>query len=88
MISPENLHAHELIGLQTEILESSNPQIVGLSGMIVDETKHMFLLRTKNGLKLLPKNHNKWGFILQGQKISLSGSQLEKRSFERLVIKQ
>ena len=88
MISPENIHSHELIGLQTEILESSNPHFIGLNGTIVDETKHMFLLQTKTGLKKISKNHNKWGIFLQDQKISLSGSLLEKRSFERLVIKQ
>ena len=63
MITSENLNAHEFIGLQTEIKESSNLQIVGLSGVIVDETKHMFLLQTKNGLKDIPKNHNKWGIF-------------------------
>ena len=39
MITQENIALHELIGLDTEILDSSNKQIVGLSGRIVDETK-------------------------------------------------
>ncbi len=87
MISAENLITHELIGLKTEVQESSNPQIIGVKGKIVDETKHMFLLLTNNGYKMLSKKHNKWGFFLHNQKISVSGSLLEKRAYERLVNK-
>ena len=87
MISAENLILHELIGLKTEVQESSNPQIIGVNGQIVDETKHMFLLLTKNGYKMLSKKHNKWGFFLHDQKISVSGSLLDKRAYERLVSK-
>ncbi|MEK6930342.1 MAG: ribonuclease P protein subunit, partial [Thermoproteota archaeon] len=31
MITAENIASHELIGLRTEIVESSNPQIIGLN---------------------------------------------------------
>ena len=87
MISAENLVAHELIGLKTEVLESSNTQIIGINGQIVDETKHMFLLETNNGFKMFSKKHNKWGFFPHDQKISVSGSLLEKRAYDRLVSK-
>ncbi len=87
MISAENLITHELIGLKTEVQESSNSQIIGVNGQIVDETKHMFLLLTNNGYKMLSKKHNKWGFFLHDQKISVSGSMLGKRAYERLVSK-
>jgi ribonuclease P protein subunit POP4 len=87
MISAENLITHELIGLKTEVQESSNPQIIGINGQIVDETKHMFLLLTNNGFKMLSKKHNKWGFFLNDQKISVSGSLLGKRAYERIVSK-
>ena len=39
MITAENITSHELIGLRTEIVESSNSQIIGLNGTITDETK-------------------------------------------------
>jgi len=29
MITSENIASHELIGLKTEVVESTNPQIVG-----------------------------------------------------------
>lgn len=88
MISEENLIVHEMISLHTEVQESSNPQIIGVKGQIVDETKHMFLLLTNNGFKMLSKKHNKWGFFLHDQKISVSGTLLGKRSYERLVRKK
>ncbi len=38
MITVDNITSHEFIGLHTEITKSSNPQIIGLNGRIVDET--------------------------------------------------
>ena len=46
MITPENIAVHELIGLETEIVNSSNKEILGLKGIIVDETKFMFVIKT------------------------------------------
>ena len=87
MITPENIAAHELIGLKTDIAESSNAQILGLNGIIVDETKSMFTIKTNKGTKTISKLHNKWKFHLKDQVITLSGSLLEKRSHDRLEIK-
>jgi len=42
MITKENIISHELIGLKTEIIDSSNKEILGLNGTIIDETKSMF----------------------------------------------
>ena len=47
MITTTNITSHEFIGLNTKIVESSNPQIIGLNGIIIDETKSMFTLNTK-----------------------------------------
>ena len=87
MITLENIAAHELIGLKTEIAESSNTQIIGLNGIIVDETKSMFTIKTDKGPKTISKLHNKWKFHLTNKVITLSGSLLEKRSHDRLEIK-
>ncbi len=55
MITVDNITSHEFIGLHTEITQSSNPQIIGLNGRIIDETKSMFRLNTKNGTKSIAK---------------------------------
>ena len=87
MITQENIALHELIGLDTKILDSSNKQIVGLSGRIVDETKSMFTLDTKNGLKMIPKHNSKWQFKLDGTQAVLDGAILNRRSYDRLGAK-
>ena len=87
MITSENFLMHELIGLKTEVVESTNPQILGLKGVIIDETKHMFIIQTKNGKKMVPKKENKFNFSFYSQKLTLKGNLLEKRSHERLEIK-
>ncbi|MEM3143662.1 MAG: ribonuclease P protein component 1 [Candidatus Nitrosotenuis sp.] len=87
MITAQNILNHELIGLQTVIVESTNKQILGLSGQIVDETKSMFALQTVTGTKMIAKQHNKWQFVLDGQDIIIDGSQISKRPEDRIKVK-
>ena len=84
MITTENIALHELIGLDTKIIQSSNIQSVGLKGKIVDETKSMFILQTKNGIKKFPKENTLWKFSLDNNEITLDGSILAKRPYERI----
>jgi len=44
MITSENIALHELIGLKIEVVESTNPQILGLNGVVIDETKKITLM--------------------------------------------
>jgi ribonuclease P protein subunit POP4 len=87
MITFENITSHEMIGLKTKVYNSPNPQIIGLEGTIVDETKSMFILNTKNGFKMIPKNQNTWKLYADDQEIILYGSLLERRSYDRLGVK-
>ena len=87
MITSENIAIHEMVGLKTGIFNSPNHQIIGLTGTIVDETKSMLILNTKNGFKMIPKKLNTWKFYAKDQEITLYGSLLEKRSYDRLGTK-
>ena len=78
---------HELIGLDTEIVQSSNIQLVGLKGQVVDETKFMFALRTGNGIKKLPKENTIWKFSFYNNEVVLNGNMLTKRPYERIGVK-
>jgi ribonuclease P protein subunit POP4 len=84
MITSYNLKSHEMIGLKTEITHSTNQQIMGLNGIIVDETKNMFVLKTQKGMKRLPKVGNTWRFSLKNEQKEIEGASLSKRSFDRL----
>lgn len=87
MITSQNITQHELIGLDTEIVESSNPQIVGMQGTIIDETKSMFYLKTKDGIKMIQKSHNKWKFLLNDNPPVVSGLAISRRPQDRLGAK-
>jgi ribonuclease P protein subunit POP4 len=72
---PENLARHELIGLSVIVAESTDNGLVGISGMIVDETRNTFLVETERGMKRIPKSNTSLTLALQnGQKVKVSGS--------------
>lgn len=78
---------HELIGLQTQIVDSTNKSVVGLSGKIIDETKSMFTLDTQNGTKMIPKQHSIWKFTLNDHELLIDGNLISKRPEDRLKVK-
>ncbi len=84
MITIDNITSHEFIGLHTEITQSSNPQIIGLNGRIVDETKSMFRINTKNGVKSVAKSKSSWKFSIENQDVVIDGSKIAKRPFDRI----
>ncbi len=87
MITVDNITSHEFIGLYTEIIQSSNPQIIGLNGRIVDETKSMFRINTENGIKSIAKSKNSWKFSIEDKDVIIDGSKIVKRPFDRIGAK-
>ena len=84
MITADNITSHEFIGLDTEIVQSTNPQVIGLNGRIINETKSMFTINTKNGIKSIAKYTNDWKFSIQNKDIIVDGSKIAKRPFDRI----
>ena len=64
MITLENVQNHELIGLNAQVVESTNNQIIGFAGKVVDETRFTLTIQTQSGLKMIPKEHSKWKFTI------------------------
>ena len=87
MITSQNITSHEFIGLEAQVIHSSNPQVIGINGRIIEETKSMLKLETKNGIKQLAKIHNDWKFRINNEDIIVNGSKIAKRSFDRLGVK-
>ena len=87
MLTKNNFLKHELIGLKAEIEDSSNTQIIGRRGTIVDETKSMLIICVKKGVKMIPKKETKLKFSINDEFVTVPGSYLVKRSHERLEIK-
>ena len=88
MITADNIISHELIGMHTEIANSSNPQIIGLNGRIVDETKSMITINTVKGIKSIAKSNNSWKFSINNKDVIINGSKITKRSFDRIGAKK
>jgi len=84
MITVDNITSHEFIGLNTEIIQSTNPQVIGLNGRIINETKSMFTINTENGTKSIAKNTNNWKFSIEGKEVTIEGSKIAKRSVDRI----
>jgi ribonuclease P protein subunit POP4 len=84
MITKENLLIHEIIGLEATVVKSNNEQTTGISGKVIDETKSMFLLNTKNGIKKIPKKNTEWKFSFDRNESTVNGNLLAKRPQERL----
>jgi len=76
-IMPENIARQELIGLRVEVAESTNPGLVGIAGVVVDETRNTFLLETERGIKRIPKQNASLIFTLpDGQRVKVNASVL------------
>lgn len=87
MITADNITSHEFIGLNTEIVKSTNPQVIGLNGRIINETKSMFTINTINGDKSIAKSTNIWKFSINNNDIVVDGLKITKRPFDRLGAK-
>ena len=87
MITADTISRHEFIGLDAKIINSSNSEVVGLNGTVINETKSMFTINTEKGMKMIPKSTIDWGFTIKGKNMTVKGSTITKRPFERIGAK-
>ncbi len=85
-INPKNILRHELIGLQAEVVEAQNPYLVGIKGIVLDETKNTLVIGEPGGeRKTVLKFQAVFRFILpDGTKVLVDGKYLVGRPEERL----
>ena len=84
MITIDNISSHEFIGMHTEIIQSTNSQVIGLNGTIENETKSMFQLNTEKGIKNISKTNNHWRFSIDNQTVIVDGNSISKRPEDRI----
>jgi ribonuclease P protein subunit POP4 len=65
-MTPETLVRHELAALEVAVADSPNPDLVGLSGRVVDETMRTLLVATGEGVKRVPKADATFRFTVGG----------------------
>jgi ribonuclease P protein subunit POP4 len=54
----------ELIGLKAKVVKSSNPSYVGISGVVVDETRNTLVIRQDNRDRAVVKDQVVFQFTL------------------------
>jgi len=85
MITSKNIFHHELIGLYSEVVKSSNNLLIGINGKIIDETKKTITFETDNGIKMVPKNVSIFHFLLPNEEwIEIDGKILVNRPEDRI----
>ncbi|MCJ7478866.1 MAG: ribonuclease P protein component 1 [Candidatus Nanohaloarchaeota archaeon QJJ-7] len=85
--SVENLVRHELIGLDTEVLDSSDPGTEGIEGKVVDETRQTLVIDSGGEEKTVPKEDTRFRFRLEEAEIDVEGDILVARPEERILKK-
>jgi len=74
----------ELIGRCVRIATCTDPNMENLQGVIVDETKHMFLIESSGKQKWIAKNIASFIFPTEQKEIQINGSKLRFRPEERV----
>jgi len=73
--SPESLARHELIGLPVLVDANTDPGLIGLRGLVVDETRNTFLLETERKVVRIAKSNASLIFTLpDGRRVRVAGS--------------
>ncbi|SEA13278.1 ribonuclease P protein subunit POP4 [Haloplanus vescus] len=63
-LTPETLVRHELNGLHARVVESTNPDAVGISGRVVSETMRTLSLSAGSRVRRLPKSGTTFEFTI------------------------
>ncbi len=86
MITPENIVRHELIGLKAKVTCSTDNDNVNLEGRVVDETRNMLVIETKDGERKMAKEQNVFSFYLPDSKkwVRIDGKIIVARPEDRI----
>jgi ribonuclease P protein subunit POP4 len=84
-ITPQNLLAHEWIGLQVLVKVSPDPGVSGLLGIVRDETRNTVLIEARNRLVNVPKSTAQFvATLTTGETVSVDGRLLRHRPEDRV----
>ena len=81
-ITPENLIYHTLIGLETVVADSTNPDMIDITGAVVDETRNTLVINP-----CLQFFHNDFSTRFLHKKSSENCSSDRKSAFDQTFVK-
>ena len=79
----KNIIWHELIGLKAKIIRASHPELVGIEGYVLDETRNTLTIGGER-VWVIPKDVVEIEFDLGDEKIRINGKELIGRPEMRL----
>jgi len=84
-VSP-SIVQHEFIGLEAKVVKSSNPDVVGITGKVVDETRNTFTISLNDGeKKVVIKDTAVFEFVMpDGTVVEMDGKVMMGRPEDRL----
>ena len=76
---------NEFIGLNAKVVKSTNPNYVGISGKVIDETRNTLVIKHKNEEKVVVKNVAVFHFTMpDGTIVEVDGNIILGRPEDRL----
>ncbi|MBT4114756.1 ribonuclease P protein subunit [Candidatus Woesearchaeota archaeon] len=84
MRTQKNITKHELIGLPVRIVNARNPANLKISGKITDETNHTVVIEQGGKEKRVFKKCVELELDLGNEKITVKGSDIEGRPWDRV----
>ena len=76
---------HEFIGLETTVVKASNPDLLGLKGRVVDETRNTLAILRDNKRKVVVKDNAVFEFVMPDRTVvEIDGKQIVGRSEDRV----
>ena len=82
-ITCKNIHAHELIGLDAKIIDSTDPNLIDREGRIVYETKNMLFIEM-DSIKKIPKSIVKLELLIDDDRCIIDGKDIIGRPEDRI----
>ncbi|UCC58498.1 MAG: ribonuclease P protein subunit [Candidatus Bathyarchaeum sp.] len=76
---------HEFIGLETTVVKSSNPDVVGIAGRVVDETRNTLTILHNGKRRVVIKDTSIFDFVMpDGTVVEIDGKVIVGRSEDRI----
>lgn len=85
-ITKKNILCHEIVGLKAQVVDSPDKNKKGLSGIIVDETKNIFMIDANGTEKKVPKKEAVFEFTIGNEKAIVEGKKICFRPEDRVKI--
>lgn len=82
-----NAYRYELIGTRVAITHAINASLAGITGTIIDETKHTLVIKTPKGVKRVVKNGITICVDRNGEQHTVNGKSINMSPEERVRIK-